>query len=396
MSLSRGIVRFRCRVIASAVLWLFWCAGSVPAAAQVGQGHPETPPVGMPGGMVPAAPAVAVIDTAVAILEIAPDNSTPVIAHTVQDTVPFGGLVHLVLDYSQPPEGDLAIGPLIGADWLAPMPQEKPGLVSRILGKNPGPQPDLSGLPQIGEKYRAVHSFQVYRTNPFRLQVGNFLSPVIHVQGRIEDTQQTAAIRAPRPVGWSPLVILILLVILALILLAARWLWNRGSRRDELSDRILPSPAWLASAIELRDLLQRGYLQRGDDRSFLDGLAGIVRRFVAGRYRIAAQDMTGREIIAACANLGHLSGQPGVFARLIDAMDRHRYDPEGSEVSWSREQAVLFFDQLADARILPRFTEVSGALKREADLAWAGLERELYSGPSRLKNACAVIPEPKT
>jgi hypothetical protein len=364
--------------------------------AQVGQGHPVTPPVGMPGGMVPAAPAAAVIDTAVVVLEIVPEFTTPVVAYTMPDTVPFGGQVHLVLDYTPPQEGDLAIGPVIGADWLAPVPQEKPGLVGRILGENSGVQLDLSSLPEIGEKSRSVHSFQVYRTNPFRVQVGTFLSPVIHVQGRIEDTQQTAAIRAPRSVGWSPLVILILLVVLALILLIARWLWNRGSRRDELSDRPLPAQAWLTAAIELRDLLQGGLLQRGDDRAFLDGLAGIVRRFVAGRYRIAAQDMTGREIKAACANLGHLPDQPGVFARLIDAMDRHRYDPEGSQVSWSRQQAVLFFDQLAEARIMPRFTEVPGTLKREADLAWVGLERELSSGPSRLKNTRAAITEPRT
>lgn len=393
---ARDIFRVRRGVLAQVVLCLFWCAGSLPASAQVGQGHPVTPPVGMPGGMVPAAPAAAVIDTAVVVLDIIPEFSTPVVAHTLQDTVPFGGQVHLVLDYSPPQEGDLAIAPVIGADWLTPVPPEKPGLISRILGKEPGPQLDLSGLPEIGEKSRAVHSFQVYRTNPFRLQVGTFLSPVIHVQGRIEDTQQTAAIRAPRSVGWSPLVMLIMLVVLALILLIARWLWNRSSRRDELSDRPLPAPAWLAAAIELRDLLQGGLLQRGDDRAFLDGLAGIVRRFVAGRYRIAAPDMTGREIMVACANLGHLSGQPGVFARLIDAMDRHRYDPEGSEVSWSRQQAVLFFDQLAQARIMPRFTEVPGTLKREADLAWAGLERELSSGPSRQKNARAAISEPRT
>ena len=396
MSLSRNIFGIRCRATPSVVLWLVWVAGSLPAAAQVGQGHPVTPPVGMPGGMVPAPPAAAVIDTAVAVLEIFPESSLPVLAHTVPDTVPFGGQVHLVLDYSPSPQEDLAIGPVIGADWLAPVPQKNPGLVDRILGKNPGLQLDLNDLPELGEKVRAVHSFQVFRTNPFRLQVGTYLSPVIHVQGRIEDTQQTAAIRAPRSVGWSPLVILILLVVLALILLIARWLWNRGSQSDELLDRPLPAPAWLAAAIELRDLLQGGFLQRGDDRAFLDGLAGIVRRFVAGRYRIAAQDMTGREIMAACAKLGHLSGQPGVFARLIDATDRHRYDPEGSEVSWSREQAVLFFDHLAEARIMPRFTEVPAPLKREADLAWAGLERELSSGPSRLKNARAAIPEPRT
>ncbi len=396
MSLLRDISAVMRTVTPLVALWLFLWSPVVPAAGQVNQGPPQVPPLGMPGGQVPSAPAPAVIDTAVAVFDIPIEFSSSVTAHTVQDSVRFGDLFHLVLDYIPLPERDLEINLAPGADWLAAVPENKPGLVSRVLGKSVGPQPDTSGLPDIGDQARVVHTFRVYRTNPFRLQVGSFLSPVIHVHGGVEGTDQTAAIRGPRSVGWSPLVVLILLVVLTLILLAARWLWNRGSPRAEIADRSLPVPAWLAATIELRDLLQGGFLQRGDNRAFLDGLAGISRRFVAARYRIAAQDMTGREIITACANLGHRSTQPGVFARMIDALDRRRYDPEGSAVAWSREQAVLFFDQLSEVRIMPRFTEVSGQLRREGDLAWAGLERELSSGPSRLKNAREVIPEPKT
>jgi len=394
--LSRGIFAGLRRVAAPVTLWLFWWAGTGPSYGQVGQQPPGVPHVGQPGGMVPTAPVNAVIDTAVAVFEIPPELSGQVTAHTVQDTVLFGDPVHLILDYAAPPAGDLEISPAEGTEWLAPLKEEKPGLVSRILGKNAAPLPDMSGLPDIGDQVRSVLTFRVFRTNPFRLQVGSFLSPVIHVQGRVEGSEQTAAIRGPRSVGWSPLVVLILLVVLTLVLLIARWLWNRGWKHEVLSDFPLPPPAWFAAAIELRDLFQAGFLQRGDNRAFLDGLAGIARRFVAGRYRIAAQDMTGGEIISACADLGHRSKQPGGFARLIDAVDRRRYDPEGPEVAWCREQAVLFFDQLSEVRILPRFTEISGPLKREGDLAWAGLERELSSGPSRLKSARPAIPESKT
>ena len=391
MILWRGRSAVRFRVGGPVALWLFWLMSAGQVSGQVIQPAPSVPPLG-----APAVPAPAVIDTAVAVFEVPPEYPHAVTAHTVQDTVGFGDLFYLVLDFLPPTEGGLELSPADGADWLAPVPQKKAGLVRRLLGKNARPLPDLSGLPDIDQQVRVVRSFRVYRTNPFRLQVGSYLSPVIHVLGRIEATDQTAAIRAPRSVGWSLLMALVLLAILALILLYARWLWRRSSRRQELTDRPLPAPAWLSAAIELRDLLQGGLLARGDNRAFLDGLAGIIRRYVAGRYRIAAQDMTGREIMAAITKLGHRSAQPGVFARMIEALDRHRYDPEGCEVAWSREQAVLFFDQLAEVRIMPRFTEVPGQLQREGDLAWSGLERELSSGPSRLKNAREVIPGSKT
>lgn len=396
MRRSLVISAIRRRVAAPVALGLFCWGGALPCAGQVDQKPPQVPPVGIPGAQIPGAPAPAVIDTAVAVFEIPANFPASITAHTIQDTVRFGDLFHLVLDYSPPPEGELEIDPAPGADWLAAVKENKPGLVSRILGKDAGPQLDTSGLPDLGDQVRVVYTFRVYRTNPFRLQVGSFLSPVIHVQGRVAGTDQTAPVRGPRSAGWSVLVVLILLAVLVVILLLARWLWNRSSPLSGPSDRPLPVPAWLAAAIELRDLLQGGFLQRGDNRAFLDGLAGITRRFVAARYRIPAQDMTGREIIAACAGLGHRSTQPGVFARLIDALDRRRYDPEGSPVAWSREQAVLFFDQLSEVRLMPRFTEVPGPLRREGDLAWAGLERELSSGPSRLKNALDVNPEQKT
>ena len=167
-------------------------------------------------------------------------------------------------------------------------------------------------------------------------------------------------------------------------------LWDRGSRRADLTDRDLPPPAWLTGAIELRDLLHEGSLSRGENRVFLDGLAGIARRFVAGRYRIAAQEMTGREIITACADLGHRSTQPGIFARMIDAVDHHRYNPEVSSTGWCREQTILLYDHIARVRILPRYSEVSADLRSEGETAWTDLKRELSSGPGRLRNSGAV------
>jgi len=371
---------------------LFVCSiGAGDGLGQVDQLPPGSPPLVPPLGMMPGATVPAAIDTGLAILEFPDPAPTPAAVYTLQDTVLFGDMFHLVLDYpdtvAEAPDVNLAAG----QEWLTWVPDEKPGLVGRFLGRGNGPQPDMSALPDGGDRFRVVRSFRVYRTDPFRLQAGTFVSSVIHVRGRVGGTDEMAGIRAPRPAGWSVLVVLGLLLFFTLILMLARWLWNRGRRGEEPTDRELPLPAWLTAAIELRDLVQEGFLNRGDCRPFLDGLAGIARRFVAGRYRIAAQEMTGREIITACAELGHRSTRPGVFAGLIDVLDLRRYDSEASDAGWCREQAVQLYDQISSERIMPRFTEVPADLMREGESAWAGLKRELSPGRRRMHDRGSAV-----
>lgn len=387
-----GMALVRRSVVTLALGWLVGGA-VVEGFGQMPSSPPDSPPPGYPTGMMPGTPEPAVLDTALAVLEFPDPDLTPLVVHTFQDTVAFGGVFHVVLDYAQPvaalPEVRLASG----EEWLPPLPAEKPGFWGRILGRNPNPQPDLSSLPERGDQVRVVHSFRVFRAAPFRLQAGSFLSPVIQVQGLVEGTDEIAGIRSPRRVGWSPLVALGLLLFLFLVLLLARWLWNRGREGMDPADRDLPLPAWLTAAVELQDLVQAGHLNRGDSRPFLDGLAGITRRFVAGRYHIPAQDMTGGEIIAACTALGYRSDPPGVFARLIDVLDRHRYDPDLSGPGWCRDQAVQIFQQISTTRIMPRFTEVPADLLRSGEYAWAGLKRELGPGNGHVRKVVANSPE---
>ena len=68
---------------------------------QVPPSPPVSPPPGYPAGMAPGAPAPAVQDTALAVLEFPDPDLTPSGAHTVQDTVPFGGVFFVVLDYDE-------------------------------------------------------------------------------------------------------------------------------------------------------------------------------------------------------------------------------------------------------------------------------------------------------
>ncbi len=390
----RGMAWAARPVLVLATGWLVLCAGAVSGLGQMDHLPPGIPSGGPPVGMMPVQEAPAAIDTALAILEFPAADPLPIAIHTVQDTVLFGDVFHLILDYSGQLVGLPEVRLAADEDWLLPSPEEKPGLLGRILGRilgsNVAPPPDMSALPAAGDRVRLVQSFRVYRTDPFRLQAGFFTSPVIQVKGRVAGTDETAGIRTPRSSGWSPLLVPGLFVLLLLVLWLAWLLWGRDSRREDLADRELPEPAWLTAAFELRDLLRAGSLNQGDERAFLDGLAGIVRRFVTGRYRIAAQEMTGREIITACACLGHRSTQPGIFARMIDAVDRRRYDPEVCGSAWCREQAVLLYGQMARVRILPRYSEVSTDLRYAGETAWVELERELSPGTGRLRDSGAV------
>ena len=355
-----------CRWTAAALGWAAWLA-ALPVLAQA--------------LTQPAVPNTAQVDTVVAVLEISsPDSVTSdVIFHVVQDTILFGELLHLVVDHAgAPPAFELAEG----SDWLVPSEAQDPGFWGRLFGRGGSPplaEFDLPPPPDL----RTVRSFLVYSTQPFRVRLGERLSPVVQVRNRIAGAEDTAAIRAPRPVGLSPLLILVLLAALVLVILVAWVFWARGPGREPLTDREIPPPAWLGAVTELRALFWEGALARGETRPYLDRLAGIARRFVAGRYRISAQDMTGREIIRACAALGHQTAEPGTIGRLIDEMDHRRYDPASATPAWCREQTVKFFEMVGRVRVMPRYTEVPPATILEAEEAWTALNREFAGATSR-------------
>ena len=322
--------------------------------------------------------APAVVDTALAVLAFPDEIPIPVALHTVQDTVLFGEVVYVIVDFADPDLMPAEPELTAGEDWLVLEKVADPGFLDRLLGRSDRPGPEVKGL-DPAQGTRVALPYRIYRTQPFQIQVGPFTSGVIEVQARIAGTEETAAIRAPRPVGWSPLVILLLILALVLILGLARLLWDRGRKDEELRDWPLAPPAWLAAGIELRALYREGSLSRGDSRIFLDGLAGITRRFVAGRYRINAQEMTGREILNACSGLGHAILNPGSFARLVDEVDHHRYDPETSAPGWCRDQAIHFFQLMGKVRVTPRYSEVPAELLIEGEKAWVELRRE-FSG----------------
>lgn len=355
-------------VLALALVVQVFAAGLL--SAQVDHSGP-----GLPAGPAPGAPLPAVVDTAVAVLEWTGSGLGPANVSAVGDSVVFGEMLQVVLDFPEPMEGEPSWQVAPGADWLVPVPRPEPDWWDKLRGRS-GPGADLPDSLTATEGTLSILGFRIYRTQPFRIQVGDVVSPVITVAGRVTGTSDIAAIRAPRPVGFSLPVLIAMVLALILIVMLGWFFWDRKRGGDDLADWELPVPAWLAAGIELRDLFWAGDLGRGDSRVFLDQLAGVARRFVAKRYRVAAQEMTGREIINASARLGHPISDPGAFARIIDELDLRRYNPESATAAWCREKTILLFAHMGRVRVMPRYTDVPADQLLEGEKAWAELRRE--------------------
>jgi len=346
------------RLAALAVLLLAAALGR----AQDPRGNPHgVPSPTLPDLEVPAAPSV-VPDTAVAVFSLPEDFPVPSRVMVRPDSVFFGGIVQVILEHDAgggtPPvilENETA--------WLeAPTPEE-PGRVARFLGRK------TDSLPP--------NAFRVYRTDPFRIQVGSVMSGVIHVRGRAEGTDQVAGIRTPPFPGLPWPTILAGALLLGLVFLLAAWLWGRRHGPVVWPDRPVGTPAWLETATGLDKLIQGGALARGEGSRFLDGLASLARRYMAGRYGVAASEMTGREIVAACRALGYPLGPVRALAGLIDEADRRRYDPDPPLPAWCREQAVGFYTQVQATRVIPRQSPVTPQRILAAEQAWSAVAREL-------------------
>lgn len=312
-----------------------------------------------------ASSAPVIPDTATAILnlpESLPEGAAdPVRVSVLPDTVVFGGVIQVVLE----PSHDDGYVPVLEHEtpWLETPVVDESGRLARLLGQEvPTPAPN---------------SYRVYRTDPFRIQVGDAVSAVIHVRGRADGTGEVASIRTPPFPGLPWLTMIGAAFLIGLLILLVAWLWGRRHGPVVWPDRPVGTPAWLDAATGLDALIQGGSLSRGESSRFLDGLASLARRYMAGRYGVAATEMTGPEIVTACRVLGYPLGPVRVLANLIDEADRHRYDPEPPRPAWCREQAVGFYVQVQATRVMPRVCPVEPARILEAEKAWAAVAREL-------------------
>jgi len=219
---------------------------------------------------------------------------------------------------------------------------------------------------------------KIYQINPFRVEAGHQTTQVVLVDFRTSGLQETASIRDPRRWGWNLLTLIVGALLLTALLLLIWWIWTaRKVASEKLPDWEVPPPAWLQTSIELKELQEEGLIDRGEGRQYLDRLAGICRRFVAGRFRVGAVEMTGPEIARTCAERGHRQAAVDQFTTLIAEIDSSRYDPESLSVRSCRQRGRAFMAGMADVRIVPRYTPVPAALSLAADSAWAQLTEQL-------------------
>jgi len=237
----------------------------------------------------------------------------------VQDTLNFGGFLHLVLDYTNLSPEEILPRVVADGQWLAAADREP--WTKHWYDGEAVPELDLSAMPTVAGE-RMVLSFRVYRSDPFKILWQDYASSVLVVRGQTDGVDQTATIRQPRSLAWTPWrLILAAFILLVLAVLLYGW-WRRRQRPAALSHWQPRDPAWLALSLGLKKLIGDNILARGHSREFLDRLASLTREYVAGRYRIAAREMTGEEIINACQRLGHDLNHPRGFAGLIKWADR--------------------------------------------------------------------------
>ena len=299
---------------------------------------------------VPAAPAPVVVDTAIVEI-ILPENVGVLTSFSVSsDSLGFGLPGKLEMEFSGEVFAEALLELETSESWF--LLTEVPG------GKN---------------KQNPTFEMRVFRLNPFRIKVGSMVSDVLHITGSTGDLNETAAIRMPgvwRTRWWM---ILLPVLLLAALFIGLYLLWLRRVQLETIQQWEPAPPAWLAAAIDLKELLSGEYPSPDSVRGFMDQLAGISRSYLAGRYLVPAGEMTGREILARCLLKGHDTRSLRRLVKILEGLDNQRYNPELPDGFWSREQAVEMVKSIADVRILPRYTSVNSQLLLEAENAWTWL-----------------------
>ncbi len=296
----------------------------------------------------PLAPAV--MDTAIVEL-IMPEGAPSCLSVAISaDTLGFGQVGSVKLKFSDSAFKPVAEDLTPSAPWLK-------------LSRNQN-----SAVP--GE---VVFDIFVYRLNPFRIQVGSAVGPVVFMAGSLSDLSETAPIRMPRTWAARWWMLVLPALILTALVMGLWWLWQRRLRLEPLDQWAPAAPAWLQTSIDLKKLLAGDFPDLGTSRLFLDQLATISRGYLAARYLIHAAEMTSGEILAGCKLKGHDSRPLRRMIKILQELDHNRYDPEPPVASWCRLQASELLDAIEDVRILPHYTPVDAALLVEAEKAWSWL-----------------------
>lgn len=231
----------------------------------------------------------------------------------------------------------------------------------------------IGALAKGEEPESVVLEARVHALDFFQLQVGDALGPIVPMRQTGIDLQSMAPVRMPRLWATRWWVLLPAALVVGLLIWGGLGLWWRRRRLEALAQWQPAPPAWLEAAPRLRHLLAEDREAAANTHAFCDELAGIARRFLAGRYLVPATEMTGPEVLARLRELGFPHGSVSRLTRLVEELDNHRYDPLPPSTVWCRQQASMFYEAMSEVRIIPRYIPVDPAVLLEAEQAWAWL-----------------------
>jgi len=301
-------------------------------------------------------------DTVVAVLVVPADIPAPEFVNVLPDTIDFGGVAYLILDFPAGSEPVDSPGYTFNEGWV--VPAEESSSAAAV---------DLSQLPEPGGP-RVIFPVRIYQLSPFQIAGASGLSRVIFVRGKVENLEDAAPIRSPRLWGLQPAQLILISSLLLALLLLFFWYWRRRRALPPAMQGYDQNPvAWPAAAMDLLALHQGGLLDLGKNREFLSQLAWIARTYVAGRFLVGAREMTGKEIELACLAQGYELTTVRPFTILIRRIDQLRYNPEVLPAALCRTEFSSLVGILKTARISSDHTSIPAADLIAGQQAWAQL-----------------------
>jgi len=376
------------------VVGLLFCGGT--SCSRV-SGQVQLPGQGAAPGSaaMSALPASVPPDTVVAVLSGPAHWQVPIAIAVWPDTVKFGEPVTVVVDFpagSAPVTADSLtcdVPWLIWADAFDKSPPDK--LLSRLkrwFGRA-GVLRIPAGLPPAAGP-RIVRAARIFRMGPYRLQWGDREDPVAartavsQVASRLTNNNEPVGVRWPRSLGWRWPRLVGLLAALMSLVAGAVWLMRRRHRRHGAPAHTpIPPPAYLLTAQMIWALYRQELPARGQGRLFLDQLTAAMRGYLRNRFRIRAEEMTAKELLAALRARGYKSAECGEFAQLLQEADDLRYAPERVVPAVCDGFLARAIRLMAAVQVVARFAPVPADLAVAGQKCWSNLWRWLEnSDPS--------------
>jgi len=350
------------------------------------------PPTG-PTGTLPhtaLSPAPLEPDTVLALLSGGQDWPLPLAVRVMPDSVQFGAIAWVVLDFPLS-EVELAADSLgCNAAWLV-LPHQKDerpsagltGWWRRVFTRaGPPEMPEFPAAidPPSADVDRLIVPTRIYHPGPF--QVGwstenSAVSALIEVVSGLGPGQQPVPVRSPRPLGWRWYLFIPVVLLLGIIL----WLYFFWSQKRQAvlspQHNPIPPPAYLSIAQDLDELTRSDLLASGQGRLYLDRLAAITRRYLEARFFFNARAMTTAEITYTLQRRAYRLRADRRFLNALAVCDSQRYRSGPVDPAICRALLAAVVEFIGFNRIEARFTPIPPQLEISGRKCWSALEKRI-------------------